>query len=120
MSEHRPGVREGFLTKHKLKLIDLTAENAEKIRSEIDAMISVDGVWIDLEKSIIKIAYDASRHGIDEMLEVIQKHGADVSPDWWNQWKLSWDRDTDQNIKDNANHEPHCCSKMPTNFKPLK
>ena len=113
MSEHRPGVKEGFLTKHKLTLIDLTAENAEQIRSEIDAMISIDGVWIDLDKSTIKIAYDASQHNIDEMLEIIQKYGAGVNPDWWNQWKLSWDRYIDENIKNNATSRPHCCNKPP-------
>ena len=120
MSEYRPGVREAFLTKHKLKLIGLTEENAGNIRSEINAMISIDGVWIDVDKSSIKIAYDASRHNIDEMRDIIIKHGADVSPDWWNQWKLSWDRDADQNIKDNATHEPMSCHKMPTNYKTLK
>ena len=113
MSDHRPGVREGFLTTHKLTLTDLTAENAEQIRSKIDAMISIDGVWIDLDKSTIKIAYDASRHNIDEMLKIIQKYGADVSPDCWNQWKLGWDRYIDENIKNNATSRPHCCNKPP-------
>lgn len=113
MSKHRPGINEGFLTKHKLKLVSLSAGNAEAIRSEIDAMFGVDGVWVDLDTGTIKVAYDGSLHDVDEMLDIVRKHGADVSPDWWNQFKLRRDREIDQNIKDNAKHEPHCCNKMP-------
>ena len=117
MSKHRAGVNEGFLVTHKLKLVNLTKENSEKIRSEIDSMISIDGVWIDIDNSTIKIAYDASHHNIDEMRNIIIKYGADISPDWWNQWKLSWDRQTDQNVKQNANYEPFSCHKTPTGSK---
>lgn len=113
MSKHRPGIHEGFLIKHKLKLEGLVVENVEAIQSEIDALIGVDGVWLDLEKHTIKIAYDGSVRDIDEMLEILLRHGAQVSPDWWNQFKLRRDREADQNIKDNAKHEPHCCNKIP-------
>lgn len=113
MSKHRAGVHEGFLAKHKLKLMNLNSVNAKKILEEIDEMTGVDGVWADLGRSVIKIAYDASHHDIDEMIGVIRKHEADVSEDWWNQWKLRWDRQIDQNIQDNANHHPHCCNKLP-------
>ena len=78
-------------------------------------MIGVDGVWLDLEKYTIKVAYDGSLHDIDAMLEILQRHGAQVSPGWWNQFKLRRARETDQNIKDNAKHEAHCCNKTPTN-----
>ena len=120
MSNHRQGVSEGYLIKHKLRLTGLTSENAEDIRSEIDNMISVDGVWIDFEKHTIKMAYDASRHNIDEMRSIIRKHGADISPDGWNQLKLRWDRVTDSNIKENAAHEPFCCNKVTANRRTVK
>jgi hypothetical protein len=117
MSEHKPGVKEGFLVKHKLKLKHLTEDSSEKIQSEIDGMISVDGVWTDLKKQTIKLAYDASHHNIGEMINIIEKHGAEISKDWWTRLKLGWAEDTDNNVKENANHEPHCCSKMPNNYR---
>lgn len=113
MGKHRAGINEGFLTRHKLKLVNLNAENAESIRSQIDAMIGVDEVSLDLEKRTIKIAYDGSQHDIDEMLEIVARQGVQVSSGWWNQFKLRRDRETDQNIKDNAKHQPHCCNKVP-------
>ena len=113
MTQHRTAVNKGFLTKHKLKLTDLNHVNAQEIEIELDTLVGVDGVWIDLRKSTIKIAYDASHHDIDEMVDVIRKHGADVSKDRWNQWRLSWERQTDQNIQENAKHQPHCCNKLP-------
>lgn len=112
MNKHRPNVDEGFLTKHELKLVNLTSENAKRIHAEIDALLGVDGVWIDVKKSTIKIAYEASHHrNIDEMAEIIRKHGADVSTGWWNQLKLGWHRQIDHNIHDNAQHKPLSCHK---------
>ena len=113
MTQHRAGVNEGFLTKHKLKLTDLDKINAKAIQTELDALVAIDSVCIDLDKSTIKIAYDASHHDIDEIIGIIAKHGAGVSADRWNKWKLGWDRQVDQNIKDNAKHEPYCCKKLP-------
>ena len=117
MSIHRVGVNEGFLTKHTLKLTGLNADNAETISAGIDALVGVDGVWIDVDKSTLQVAYDASHLDIEALLGLVRQHGADVSQDWWNQFKLSWDRQIDQNIKNNAKHEPHCCNKMPFNRK---
>lgn len=120
MSEHRVGVNPGFLTKHKLALSGLDESRARAICSEIEELMSIDGVWADARKQTVTIAYDASHHDIDEMIAIIEKHGARVRNNWWTQTRLGFQRQTDQNIKDNAHHEASCCSKMPTDYKTLK
>lgn len=120
MTKHRIGVNPGFVTKHTLALDGLNDVNVKAIFSEIDNLPAVDGVWVNEEKQTVKIAYDASRHDIDEMIGIIQKHDAEISDSWWTKTKLGWQRQTDQNIRDNSTHVASCCNKAPTNYKTLK
>ena len=113
MSEHREGVNPGFLTKHKLSLNGVNRAGGEAIVAEIDALPGVDSVLLNEQKQTLKIAYDASHHNIDEMIDIITKHGAALSDSWWSRTRLGWQRLTDQNIKDNSTHVAHCCSKPP-------
>lgn len=113
MSEHRLGINPGFLTKHKLRLNRLDDNNVKAILEELDGLPCVDGVKMNQSKGILKIAYDASHHNIDEMIAIIQKHGATLKDTWWTRTRLSLQRQTDENIKSNASHEPHCCNKAP-------
>ena len=115
MSNHRAGVNDGFLTEHKLKLLGLNLDNAVAIHSDIDALFGVDKVRLDINKATIDLVYDASRQNIDDLLGIVNQHDVVVSKDWWNQFKLKWDRQTDQNIKNNAKYVPHSCNKMPSN-----
>jgi hypothetical protein len=116
MTEHRLGINPGFLTKHTLSLASLNPSNISVIVAEIDELPCVDGVRFDEHKQTLKIAYDASHHNIDEMIAIVEKHGAAIKNSWWSRTKLGWQRQTDENIKDNAAHEAACCSKMPPGF----
>jgi len=113
MSEHREGINPGFLAKHELSLCGLNEDNAKLIITELDSLPCMDRVELNHSKQTLKLAYDASHHSIDEMIAVVEKHGASIKDSWWSRTKLGWQRQTDENIKDNATHEPHCCNKMP-------
>jgi len=113
MSEHRLGINSGYLTRHTLSLKGLNESNADAIFRELDELPCMDSVLLNKDRKSLKIAYDASHHDIDEMLSIIEKHGASVKSSWWSQFKLNWQRQTDENIKANAKHEPHCCNKAP-------
>lgn len=113
MNQHRTGISPGFLTKHRLVLQGLNDINANAIVAELDQLPCMDSVIINRKKQSIKLHYDASRHHIDEMIAIVIKHGATVKEGWWNHIRLGWQRQIDQNIKENAQHEPHCCNKNP-------
>lgn len=120
MTEHREGIDPGFLINHKLALTGLTAGKAQGIYAELNDLPGVNAVSVDESGQSVKISYDASHQDIDRIIEVIEQQGAEVRSDWWNRIKLSWQRQTDRNIKDNFSHEAQCCSKMPTDYKTLK
>ena len=44
---------------------------------------------------------------------VLQTHGADTSNGIWTKIKEGYYKFVDQNIKDNDEHDPHCCNAMP-------
>jgi hypothetical protein len=60
---------------------------------------------------VITLAYDATRTSIEAVEEILAKHNIEISHGWWTHFKDSYYKFTDQNIKDNANHEPWSCHK---------
>jgi hypothetical protein len=111
MSTHRPGVHEGYLVSHTLKVTDLTEDKSGAVLNDIDSQIGVDTTSVDPDHSEITVSYDASVIDMDTICQHLQQQGVGIDPGWWNQFKLNWDRQIDQNVKDNAAHEPSCCNK---------
>jgi hypothetical protein len=113
MKTHRAGINEGFLVKHRLKLTGLTSENAKAILSELDCLSGVDRIMLDPGKGSIEITYDGSQLNIDEVIGIVHRHGVRAGTSWWNRMKLGFDRQIDQNVRDNAGYRPTCCSNGP-------
>ncbi|TCK02345.1 heavy-metal-associated domain-containing protein [Marinobacterium mangrovicola] len=112
-TEHKPGVREAFLVQRHLLLESLDAGKAAAIAEEIEPLRGVDSVRLDPDSQRLDIAYDASVLQLDQIEAIVRSHGSDLDQGWWTRFKEGWYRYTDQNIKDNAKHEPFCCSKVP-------
>ena len=113
MARHRAGIDPGFLTSNTLDLCGATPDMLTSIGTELEQLPYVDHVSTDGKRQKLKIAYEASRHSIDEIIEIVTKHGASTSNSWWSRTKLDWARQIDRNIRENAEHEPHCCNKIP-------
>lgn len=110
---HKPGVHEAYLLKRHLKLEDLDAEKAGAIAQEIEPLVGVDAVALDPATRRLDIAYDASVLQLEQIEAIVRRHGSDLDHGWWTRFKEGWYRYTDQNARDNARHEPWCCSKTP-------
>lgn len=104
--DHRPGVHEAYLVKRHLKLEALDATRAAAIAQEIDQLVGVDSVALDGATRRLDVAYDASHLRIEQLEEIVRKHGSDLDHGWWTHFKEGWYRFTDQNVRDNARHEP--------------
>jgi hypothetical protein len=113
IKEHRAGVHECCLVIHHLKLENLDHDKAEAIGQEIDTLIGVDMVSLNDETSVLNVAYDAGKLNVDDIEAIVRKHGADISHRWWTQFKEGWYRFTDQNVRDNMQHEPLSCHQTP-------
>jgi len=116
MTEHRPGVNPGLLTKHTLSLVLADDSDISAIVAEMDELPGVDQVRFDKRNQRIKVAYDASRRNISEMVFIVEKHGVAIKNSWWSRIKLGWQRQTDENIRGNAKHVAQCCNKPPTAY----
>ena len=109
--EHRLGVSEVNLVTRHLKIENISAEKIQAAVVEIDEIYGMDSVAFDEKHYRLDLAYDASRLSIEDVEKVMKKYGLEVSHDWWTQHKEGNYRFVDQNVKDNAKHEPWSCHK---------
>ncbi len=111
--DHRPGVQEAYLVKRHLKLDNLDAAKAMAIAQEIDQLVGVDSVALDSSSRRLDVAYDASHLRIEQVEDIVRKHGTELDHGWWSNFKEGWYRFSDQNVRDNILHEPWSSTKLP-------
>lgn len=107
--EHRLGVSESTLVKRHLKIESSGPEGIQEALAEIDQLYGMDSVSFDQERSRLDLAYNAVRLSIDDIAAILERHGIDIAPGWWNHFKEEHYRFVDQNVKDNAQKEPWSC-----------
>lgn len=113
MTEHKPGIHEAFLVKRKLKLAGLHPDQIAELEAKFGELIGVDRISFQANPMLMRVAYDASQTDMNSLLQLLAEDGVEPDAGWWTQFKLNWDRQIDDNIKANAKHQPHCCSKPP-------
>lgn len=111
--EHRLGVSEANLVKRRIKIEPSQRTNLRPAIEEIDQIFGLESVSFNERKHVLETAYDATRVGIDSILEILVKHGVEVSHDWWARVKTGYYRSVDGNIQDKANREPLSCHPPP-------
>jgi hypothetical protein len=111
--DHRVGVKEANLVVRHLKLEKINEQNKADILSEIDQTFGIDNVSYDDASQTLNVAYDATHCDLDGLEEIIAKHGADIAHDLWTRFKESYYKYSDENVKDNAEHEPWSCHTKP-------
>ncbi|QUM75686.1 cation transporter [Moritella sp. 24] len=109
--QHRPDVNEANLVTRNLRLSNVV--NRNELINEIDQLTGIDDVSYKDEENKIYLAYDASNLCLDDIEDIIRKHGTDIHDDWWTHTKQSFYKFVDQNVKDNAEHTAICCHKPP-------
>lgn len=114
---HRLGVAEANLVVRRLKIEAYIQESLTQAINEIDQLYGIDGVSFEKDSKELQLAYDASRLDIDAIERILKDNRVEVSQDWWTLLKEGYYRFVDQNVKDNANSQPHCCSKIPPEAK---
>lgn len=121
--EHRAGVSEmNFVIRHlTLEPLNNNNNNNENnmsvLLAEIDQSFGVDNVSFNENSKILTVAYDASHFDVERLEIILEKYSYKIASSWWNHLKESYYKFTDQNIKDNAEHQPSCCHKPPAGKK---
>ena len=111
--EHRLGVSKLNLVIRHLKLEPTEQDTLYSAISEIDLMYGLDAISFDEKKYVLNLAYDASRICLDGIEDVLKKHNIEIHHDWWTHFKEDYYKFVDQNIKDNAKHQPWSCHNRP-------
>ncbi|WP_018624926.1 hypothetical protein [Kangiella aquimarina] len=110
-TEHRLGVSEVNLVVRHLKIDLKNDANINEAISEIDKLYGLDAVSFDEKTQVLNLAYDASRICLDDIEDVLMKFGIEVGHDWWTHLKESYYKFVDENVQENAGHEPWSCHK---------
>ncbi|MBV1928343.1 MAG: cation transporter [Gammaproteobacteria bacterium] len=111
--EHRLGVSEVNLVVRHLRLEPLEQTRLQEAVAEIDKIYGLDAISFDERTHVLNLAYDASRICLDGIEDQLKQYDVEVSHDWWTRFKESYYKFVDQNVKDNASHEPWSCHKRP-------
>jgi hypothetical protein len=111
--EHKASVDERYLLTRHIKLAPVTTDNAQAAEAELNALLGIDKASINPEKNHLDIAYDASFKSLDDVDACLRAHNIQFSNAFWNKVKIGWYKNTDENVKANVKHVPHCCNKMP-------
>lgn len=112
--ENRLGVSEiNRVTRHLVLVTPINTTQLNAAIAEIDQLYGLDDVTFDEKSARLDFSYDASRLCIDCVEEVLEKHSIYPKHGWWTHFKEEYYRFVDQNVKDNAQHEPWSCHQTP-------
>ncbi|WP_296933171.1 hypothetical protein [uncultured Marinobacter sp.] len=109
---HKMSNQEAFLQRRTLPIRGLAENQWDDLLGDLNHHPCVD-LAERKPTNALRIAYDASHWSVDDLLEMVTARGGQLKGGWWTQRKLAWYRFTDDNVRANAQHQPHCCSKMP-------
>lgn len=113
-SDHKSGVREGCLVTRQVKLEHIDAYHLSPLLGKLEKLYGVETVLFDKAGKRLTVSYDASHCQFHFIKRMIESHNFTLARDWWSCLTASYYSFVDQNIKDNANHEPICCNKPPS------
>ena len=109
---HRLGVSEVNLVKRHLRL---SLENEQEIKAaidELDNLYGMDSLSFDAAGGVLT-AYDATRFSIEDVESILGKHNVQLVDSWWTQMKEDYYKFIDNNVRENAKHEPWSCHSDP-------
>lgn len=115
--EHRVGVREVNLVLRHLKLAPQDPAEVMPAIDELDKLYGLDAVSYDPKTQVLNLAYDATHLNLDGIEQVLSRFTIEISHDWWTHFKEGYYKYVDQNVKDNASHEPWSCHTKPPTRK---
>jgi len=111
--DHKIGVSEANLVLRHLKLTNIDEAKIGAIIRDIDATFGVDAVSFEHKKQTLHVGYDATHCNLDGIENIVKINGADISHDWWTNFKEGYYQFVDENIRENAKHKPWSCHTLP-------
>ncbi len=105
------GENENFLMKRHIKLETLASGDTPILMDALNELSGVTQITLDIKRKLLTLHYDALRLDIDKVLSVLHDKGFCPHQTRWQDIKLGLYRFTEENARDNAHHQSHCCKK---------
>lgn len=105
------GDNENYLMKRHIKLDTLTSDDTPRLMDALNELPGVTRITLDIKRKLLTLHYDALRLDIDKVLSVLHDRGFCPRQSRWQDIKLGLYRFTEENARDNASHQSHCCKK---------
>ncbi len=109
--EHRPGVQQASLVKRQLQL-KAAPESEQALAdfiSEADQLQGMDSLSYAPETNQLELQYDASHLNLAQIEQLLSRFHINLQDNWWQHLKQGYYQFVDDNIRDNALHQPSCC-----------
>lgn len=93
----------------KLKLASEMSQEADEVLRGIQGVDEVE----QIAPQRLRVTYDVTHTGWATLRERLQAIGAYSQTGMLARWRDGWREFLEQNMRDNLNHKPACCSKAP-------
>ncbi len=107
--KHRLGVSKNNLVTRRIKMTQPDEQTLHTAMAEIDEMFGLDKIAFDQRKQVLSISYDAGKLGIEDFEKILDRYDLKRLNSWWQNYKISYYKFVDGNVKDNAKQEPWSC-----------
>lgn len=85
----------------------------EKLASGLTAIPGVFSVSLEHHKTRLWVTYDIRHLTYLQLCQSIRDAGGVLASGRWYRWQRHWYSFQNQNLRDNFNHQPACCSRPP-------
>jgi hypothetical protein len=106
-----------FVVHRKLSIPAILGKDcARMIRESFFVIDGVQEIVMDMDHKTMRITYDASQIGFDEIERLLSECGYPVSGSWWSRYKSGWYSYLDENARANAKSKDGACCGNPGNI----
>lgn len=79
----------------------------------IEELSNLEGViWLLLAEDRLEISYAVEKIQWQKIEQTITNNQFEIYPSLLSKWARRWYQFSDENIRDNFKHKPHCCNKL--------
>ncbi|MDX1803817.1 MAG: cation transporter [Alcanivorax sp.] len=115
MSNHKPDAAQfnPYRVCRHILVTAFTPQTLQRLNAECEHEYGLEAFLPGPKSGQLVVHYDASQVDLDQVEALLKTHQLQLRQGWWPRLRNGWYRFVDQNVRDNARHEPWCCHKLP-------
>lgn len=107
-------IDKAYVEDHTVSVTNIRSKQDERVIHEyFDDMPGMLDIEVDHERMTVRVVYDSSQAGFDQIERVMATAGYPISDTYWSRMKAAMYRFKDENSKNNANSTASSCCSHP-------